>query len=283
MLVAFVMVAVALGVPALMLAQGTTVEAGQLLYLVRRPGLLARSVFAAVVAAPCFVLLIGWLLRPEPAALVGLAVLAASPVAPVMLVNVRRATGGAEFVASLHLTLAILSIATTPLVLALLSRSLGFEATARPLAVAGQVGRALVLPFLLGVAARTWTPSFANRARRPLAALAATVLLLAVLALLVRPETWHVLGAMRPRSYLAMGALLLACLAVGEALGGASSERRAALALEAAARNPGLALLIGSQNFDPHRALAVLLPYVLLTVALISLYVGWRARRLATA
>ncbi|MBI5545261.1 MAG: bile acid:sodium symporter [Deltaproteobacteria bacterium] len=281
MLADLVRILVALGLPAVMLAQGSTVEGRQLLYLVQRPGLLARSLLAAVVAVPLIALLVGWLLRPEPTVRVGLAVLAACPVAPLMIIKVRKATGGADYVAALHLTLAVLSIVTTPLALALLSRALGFQAEIRPLAVAGQVARSVLLPFGLGVAARTWTPDFAARVRRPVAVIGGSALLVAIVILLA--ATWRLLLAMDLRSYLAMGVMLLAALAVGELLGGGSPTQRAALALESAARNPGLALLIATLNFDRRRSLAVLLPYLIVSVTLVSVYTRWRVRRLAAA
>ncbi|HEY3450411.1 MAG TPA: bile acid:sodium symporter [Myxococcales bacterium] len=280
----FVRILVALGVMALMLAQGTAVEAGQLLYLVRRPGLLARSLLAVVVAVPCIALAVGWLLRPEPAVQVGLAVLAACPVAPVMIVRVRKASGDVEYVAALHLTLAVLSIATTPLALAVLSRVLGFEAGIRPGLVAVQVGRSLLLPFALGVAARTWTPAFAARVRGPLAVAGGLALLAGVVVLLAGQGGWRLLLSHAPRGYLAMAVMFVAALGAGHVLAGGPPNRRAALALESAARNPGLALLIASLNFDPRRSMGVLLPYLVVSPVLATVYAGTRVRsRVAVA
>ncbi len=270
----------AIALPAMMLAEGLRVEARQLGYLLERPGLLARSVLAVGVAAPVIALLVTLLLRPEPPVAVGLSILAASPIAPFIIGRARKAGVDSEYMASMHMTLAVLSIVTTPLVLAILGSLLHFEAPVHPVTIAGQVVRSLVLPFGLGVAARTWTPRFADRVVKPLSIVAGAMLLAAATAILI--GTGKFLLLLNLRSYLAMVVMLLAALAVGEVLAGGARPQRMALALETAARNPGLALLIASLNFNARAALAVLIPYLIVSAVIIAVYSA-RRRQVAVA
>jgi BASS family bile acid:Na+ symporter len=277
-----VKIILAIALPAMMLAEGLRVEARplQLAYLLARPWLLARSVLAVDVAVPVIALLVTLLLRPEPPVAVGLAILAASPIAPFIIGRARKSGADSAYIASMHMTLAVISIVTTPLALAILGSLLHFEAKIRPLTIAGQVVRSLVLPFGLGVAARTWTPRFADRAVKPLSIAAGAMLLAAATAILI--GTGRFLLLLNLRSYLAMVVMLLAALAVGEVFAGGARPQRMALALETAARNPGLALLIASLNFNARAALPVLIPYLIVSAVIIAVYSA-RRRQVAVA
>jgi hypothetical protein len=53
---------------------------------------------------------------------------------------------------------------------------------------------------------------------------------------------------------------------------------RATLALEAAGRNPGFALVIAQLNFPPDKALPFLIPYLIVFMALSTVYIIWRRK-----
>lgn len=53
---------------------------------------------------------------------------------------------------------------------------------------------------------------------------------------------------------------------------------RTTLALEAAGRNPGFALVIAQLNFRPDKALPFLIPYLIVFMALSAAYIIWRKR-----
>lgn len=267
----------AVALPALMLAEGLRVGPRDPLYLFAHPRLLARALLSVVVAVPAIAVMVIWVLRPERPVVGALAILAACPVAPLALGRVRRVSAGSAYLPSLHLTFSTLSIVTTPLVLAILGRILGFEARVPPLEIAWLVARSVLLPFLVGVAVHAKAPDFAARAVGPLTSVAMAALGFSVAAILVAFGRSFL--ALEPRSYLAMAAMLAGALAAGHLLAGVRGPERTVLAMESALRNPALALLIASLNFDPTRAPAVLVPYLVVALLVTSAYAAVRRRR----
>jgi len=51
------------------------------------------------------------------------------------------------------------------------------------------------------------------------------------------------------------------------------------LALETAMRNPALALLIGTLNFPQTKPLPILIPCVVISVLIVTIYAKWQGRR----
>lgn len=262
-----------------MLAEGLGLDARRLLYVPRRPALLLRSALAVLVLVPVLAFVVIRTLAPQYGVQVGLAVLAASPVAPLALARISRQGGSLDYSASVHLSLAVLSIATTPLVLHVLARALAFPLSVNPLEVAGRVARTVVLPLGAGVLTRAVSARFADRVRRPIARLAGVCLLLAVAVILVAGH--RLLLGLNPRSYLAMAIFLAAALAAGHLVARPDPAERTTLALEAATRNPGIALLIAGAVYGRAAALAILLPYLVLNALLGLVYV--KARQAAAA
>lgn len=271
-----IQILLALALPALMLAEGLRATPRDALYLFARPALLLRALVAVVVAVPAVALVVIWLLRPERPVMGALAILAACPIAPLALGRVRRATAGSAFLTSMHLTFSALSIVTTPLVLAVLGRILGFEAQVPPLEIAWLVARSVLLPFLVGAAVHARAPDFAARAVGPLTKVAMVALALALAAILFAFGRY--LLALEARSYLAMVLMLVGALAAGHLLAGVRGAERTVLALETAIRNPALALLIASLNFDPGRAPPVLVPYLIVALLVTTAYSTARHR-----
>src|SRR5688572_33430590 len=114
-------------VTGLVLAQGLRVSPADLLAVRRRPGLLLRAVLAGYVLVPLATLIIVLLVRPARNFEVGLALLAAGPVAPLMIVRIPRAGGQLAKVVALHLVMTLMALIATPLVLAILGLALAFE------------------------------------------------------------------------------------------------------------------------------------------------------------
>ncbi|MFC1835590.1 hypothetical protein ACFL2Q_12780 [Thermodesulfobacteriota bacterium] len=103
----------------LMLAIGVNHSFGRLTSLWRRPELLLRSLFGVIVLVPIFVGLLLWIFELRPAVATGLAVLAASPGAPLTTKRSRMAGGDPTYSASLQLTPALPAVLVTPLILAM--------------------------------------------------------------------------------------------------------------------------------------------------------------------
>jgi bile acid:Na+ symporter, BASS family len=262
------------------LALGTTV--GQATWLLRHPGLLLRSILAALVLVPVIsALLVMALGAVEPVA-IALVLLAVSPAAPLMRKKAAKVSGDADYAPSLQLVLASLSIATVPLSLALLSALFpAHRAQVSPWAVASQVGRAQILPLLAGMALRAASPTWADRLARPLGKVAG--ILLAAIAVLVLVMQGKLLLLVGIGGYVSVVLAAVAAILLGHLMGGPNQSTRSALAIACAVRNPGIALLVVQLNFPGRGAGAVVLTYVLVSAVLLAMYGKWRVRGLEPA
>ena len=275
----FVKFGLVAGTVVLMFAQGLDTPIENLGFFSEYPGLLLRSLLAVIVLVPIAALLVILLLVPSPAVAVGLAILAACPAAPQMIVSIPKAGGGLAYVASLHLALGALSLVTTPVTLALLAAALNFEASVRPYVIAEQVGTSLFLPLLLGMLFLVGFQRAAEKIRRPVALIGQAISFLTIaLILLMR---YHFLLQMDLRSYSAMAAMVIIALGIGHFLAPHQPEERTTLALESAARHPGLAFIIAALNFPLEKALPVFIPYLVVFAVISLLYVQWRKRMMA--
>jgi bile acid:Na+ symporter, BASS family len=255
------------------LALGTTV--GQATWLIRHPGLLLRSILAALVLVPLVsALLVMALGAVEPVA-IALVLLAVSPAAPLMRKKAANVSRDDDYAPSLQLVLASLSIVTVPLSLALLSALFpGHQAHVSPWAVASQVGRAQILPLLAGMTLRAARPTWADRLARPLGKVAG--ILLAAIAVLVVVMQGKLLLLVGIGGYVAVVLAAIAAILLGHLLGGPHPSTRTALAIACAVRNPGIALLVVQLNFPGWGAGAVVLTYVLVSAVLLAIYGKWR-------
>ena len=259
-----------------MFSAGLRMAPSHLMYLRDKPALLIRSLLAVIVLVPIAALLIVFILRPSDKAAAGLAILASSPAAPLMLLRVSKASGKIDYIASLHFSLTLLSIIATPITLALMSRALGFSASVEPVQIALLVLRIVILPVGLGIALRLRFPVAAERIALPLSRFGWIVL--ALMMLLVLPLTIRFILEMEISSYAAIIAFLVSALAIGHFSVPEHSGERTALALEAAGRNPGFALVIAQLNFPPDKAVPFLIPYLIVFMVLSAAYIIWRKR-----
>jgi len=263
-----------------MFAQGLRIVPGQLALLFReRPLLMLRSLVAVLVLVPLAAFVIILLLKPSHDVAIGLAILVASPAAPMMLVKVPKKGGSLAYMASLHLSLALLTLLTVPITLDLLSKALGFQVEVGVLAVARVVGMTILLPVCLGILIRSFFPKVADTIGPPLAKVGGVVLL--ILVLFVVAMTYGLLMKMDLWSYFVMAIVVTVSIAIGHWLGPRDAEEQTTLAIESAARHPGLAMTIAALNFSPQKTLPVLVPYMVVFIVVTTVYLLWRKRRLA--
>ena len=266
-----------LSLMAVMFAQGLKLNLGQSwVYFKDHPGLMLRSLGVVLVLVPVAALAIILLLEPAPAVMVGLALMAASPASPSQLIKFGKTAEGLAYLASLHLFLALLAIISVPAVLHLLSRALGFQAEVDASQVAKSVAQTMLIPVALGVLFRRLLPGAANRIAPLLGRLATLALYAMLIPVLVK--TFALVLEMDVWSYLVMASFMITNLALGHLLGPVDAQRRTILAMETGGRNFGLALTIAALNFSQDKALAVLIPYVLLFVVISKVYLKWSER-----
>ena len=278
-ILAIVKIGLPLTVMASMFAQGMIIALSHMVLFRQQPVLMLRSLAVVLFLVPLAVLVILILLKPPPAVTIGLSILAASPAAPLMLVKIPKKGGSLAYMAGLHLCLALLALFTVPLTLDLFARLLGFHAEVGVIAVARVVGITILLPVCLGILVQTLFPRVAGTIGPALAkicALALMALILCVVAL-----TYSFLLKMDHMSYLVLALVVTASIGIGHGLGPRDPQERTTLAMESAARHPGLALTIASLNFSPDKALPVLVPYLAVFAGVSTIYLHLRKRRLS--
>lgn len=269
------------GIVLLMFSEGLHIERGELRFVLRRPGLAARSVLASVVLVPAAAWVCAVVFRPPAPVQVGLAILAASPLCPFVFEKIARAEGDRVFARSLHVVLAIVAIVSTPLALAGLGRSLALPLHFPVFRTAIQVLLTVLAPILAGVVTYRFSPKRAARVREPLEKVALGAIVLAFVPVLtLRIRVFTELG---PGGYLAFVGMVILSLAIGHTLAGRDERRRTTLALESAARNPGLALAIAAVDFPGAHPAAVLLPWLAVFVLVTGLYGAVRRRTTTSA
>jgi bile acid:Na+ symporter, BASS family len=259
---------------AMMCAEGMRVTRADLAEVWRHPSSLARGVASVIVLAPVAAVLTVVMLHPSRPVALGLAFLAAAPLAPFILLRLARSGESFRLAASLHVALAALSIVTAPVVLVVLGRVLGFASFANPLAIAAKVLVTLFIPFASGIAIRRVAPRAAPRLCKVLEAFGSATLLVAIAILVVAGRGFF--AEFGVRDYAALTLFCVLALASGHYVA-ANDDERTTYALESAARNPGIALLMAESSLGPVRG-AVLLPYLAVFVLVTTVYSVVRKR-----
>ena len=267
---------VAATVFSVMLAIGLAIAPQELRRVWNAPGPLARGLFVVLVAVPVIALIIVRSLGLPIAVQAGILLMAIAPGAPIALRRSVAASGQAAFAPALQIFVAVLAVVSMPLTIAALDEVYGARVTIEPLDVMRQVFIAQLVPLGLGIACSGLAPRLAARVE-PWAARTGTVLLVLTLVLGVGSLGEATLRA-GPLGLAACAATTLAALAAGHLLGGPARETRSAVAIIAAARNPGLALLVASVNRAEPQVIATILAYLVVSIALITAYMLWRAR-----
>jgi BASS family bile acid:Na+ symporter len=267
-----------LSVALVVFTQGLNIAPSQVArYFREQPGLMLRSLVAMVVLVPAAALALILLLKPSHGLAIGLAILVACPPAPLMLkAAVKKGGGNAAFMASLHLTLAVLAFLTVPAVLYLLSRVLGFEADVDMGPMAWVLARTILIPVTLGMVIRGLFPSAADRAA-PILGIAGMIGLL-IVVLFALAALYPALLNMDPRSYLVITLVSVAALAIGHLSGPGDAGEKTVLAVECGVRHPVLALTIAIANFGAQKSLPVLFPCILTFIVIAMIYMIWRGK-----
>jgi bile acid:Na+ symporter, BASS family len=248
---------------------GLSVVPGDLRFFRERRGLMVRSILTVVFLVPIAYVLLILLFRPDPAMAVAIALLAASPATPFAFGKAGKSGGHLAYAASLQFIVAMLSIVTTPLVLRLIGMTLDFEVTVHPARVAWQVFIAQLLPISLGVLVRAKFSGLV-RAVRPFVKAATYIFLAFLFFIIVVQYRGFVQTSLL--SYILVVCTTVVALALGHLLAPREPGMQTALALETAMRNPGLALLIAAMNFPQAKPLPILLPCVVVSIIVVTLY-----------
>lgn len=275
-----IVLALQISIVATVLGFGLKATADDLLYLVRHPTLLAKSILSMLVIMPLVAILMVRMfdLRHDTAATI--IALAISPVPPLLPNREASAAGNRSYALSLMATLALLSIVTVPLWFEILEHVFGVSLDVPIASVAKLVVVAAVAPLVVGVAIRAFDASLADRLARIVTLVAKILLPLAVLLLLA--GVWRLIWEATGGGAIAAIVLFVVLgLLVGHVLGRPNPDRSAVLGLSTACRHPAIALTIASANFPGEQFAGTILLYLLLNVVIGVPFVKWHGRQAA--
>jgi BASS family bile acid:Na+ symporter len=272
-------VAINLSMGLIVLGLGLGASFAEASYLLRRPGLLARSIVAMNVVMLAFVAIVAAVFELDIAIEVALGALALSPVPPILPNKQAKAGGTEAYVVSLLVMAAAFSILVVPL--GTWAMTLVFpRATTVPMApVASVVFASVIFPLVLGVAVHQIMPDFAKRVARGVAIAGSLLLVIAAIPAIF--GVWPLLLQMVGNgTLLAVALFTIVGIAIGHLLGGPVADNRTVLALATGTRHPGVALAIAAATFPSEKAvLAVVLWHLVVGGIVSAPYARWRSRQ----
>jgi BASS family bile acid:Na+ symporter len=264
---------------------GLRASLADVVYVVRRPSLLLRSVIAMFVVMPVVAVVLAQAFdfrHPVEAALVALSI---SPVPPLLPRRHDKAGGQVSYGLGLMVTMALLSIVIIPLAVQLIDMFYGKTFSIQPAVIAKIVFTMAVLPLLAGMLCNRFIPKLAHAIARP--AILAGKVLLPLAGVVVIVAAHRALGSLLGDGTLVAIVVFVAiALAVGHALGGPDPEEREVLALSTACRHPGIAIALAAANATSsadHQVPAAIMLYLLVSIVATVPYVKWQAKRLGAA
>jgi BASS family bile acid:Na+ symporter len=251
-----------------------------LLYVVRRPGLLARSLLAVFVIMPLVAVMLARLFDFTQTVRIVLVALAVSPLPPILPKKESKAGGYTPFGLGLMAVLALISIVAVPASVELLGRFVGRQLEPAAGTIARAVLMSTLVPLAAGMIVRAALPAFADRLENIVTLLGKVLLPLGVLALVVGalPAMWALIGN---GNVLAIVIFAVAGLAIGHVLGGPNPDHSLVLALSTACRHPAIALSLAAANFPDQRFGATILLYLIVSGLVGIPYLAWQERQAA--
>jgi BASS family bile acid:Na+ symporter len=257
---------------------GLQAKLEDLTYVLRRPGLLLRSLLAMFVVMPILVVILVKVFEFRMPVEVILVVLAISPIPPLLPNRERKAGGLPSYGLGLMLVLGVAAIVLTPLLVEVMARVFDRPVTMSPGAIARIVVVMILVPLIAGMIVRALIPRVAAWLQNPVRWAAMGLLVLGVLAVLA--GSWSAIwAATGGGTLLAVFAFIVVGLAVGHVLGGPDPEHAAVLALSTACRHPAIALAVASANYPNERFGGIILLYLLVSVIAAIPYVKWQRQR----
>lgn len=256
---------------------GLKATVGDLMQLVRRPGLLLRSVLAVLVIMPVIVITMVKLLELRTATEAVLVALAISPVPPLLPRKQAKAGGLPSYALGLLIALALVAVVAVPLAIELVAKVFDKPFAVSPVAVARIVFVMIVLPLAAGMIVRVVVPAIATRVQNSVRLLSTVILVVAALLLLAGSWSaiWNAAGG---GTIAALVAFVLCGLAIGHVMGGPEPEHSTVLALSTASRHPAIALTIAAVNFPNEQFVGLILLYLLISTVVCVPYVVWQRR-----
>lgn len=248
--------------------------------LLRRPGLLSRSLISMLVFAPALAVAVVWIFGLSPQVAIALVALSISPLPPLLPSRGERAGGQPEYGLGLVLLLAVFGVPMIMVSVAILQAVFGRDYIAAPWAIARLLALTMLAPLVAGMVLARLSPSTARRLEGPIQRVQRWLLPIAMIVLLISaaPDMVSLLGN---HTLAGMGIFVIGSFAAGHVLGGPDHRIAAVLAFATSCRHPATAMALASANFpgiDEHAAIAL---YGVVTAVVGAAYTVWLRRRTA--
>ncbi|WP_217478548.1 bile acid:sodium symporter family protein [Pararobbsia alpina] len=269
-----VLILLKLAVGVLIACVGAGTSFSEVTYVWQRPRLLFRSLAAMYLLVPLVafgLVLIMPIERGVKAAMLALAVSAGAPLLPRRLKKLRSE----QYVFSLLFTSSLVAIVAVPVWTALLSAWFDVEVQLSIRTVVTDIAKTILLPILIGMGLRAIFPVSADRVANRVMMIAWIVLAVSAITLLgVHRE--HLVG-LSWQGVLALVALMVAALFIGQVLGGPNPNDRTALAITCAMRHVGIALVVAAE-FVGVSTLVLVVAYFMTAFVVSTIYLSCRLR-----
>ena len=270
---------ITLSLVALVFSLGLKAAAGDLFYLVRRPGKLVRSIAAMNVIMLVFAVGVALFFPLAIELKIALIALAVSPVPPILPGKQAKAGGTQSYALSLLVVASVVAIVLVPVSIEVGGRIFHAEFHMPAARVVPPVLTTVIAPLVLGVVVHRLLPGAAVRIAHPVSQFAVILLLVACVPVVVTSGMtfWTQVGN-GAVIFLALFSVL--GIVVGHLLGGPEPDDRTVLALATGTRHPGVAMAIATLNFPDHKAALAIMLWHLVIGAVVSIpYVRWRRRQ----
>jgi BASS family bile acid:Na+ symporter len=257
----------------LMLSVGLRTPFSQVRQVVQNRSLLMRGLAANFVVAPLLMYVSMYWLPVAPEVKMGIMLMAAAPIAPMApLPFVGIAKGDLAYSAGLMVVAAVLSVALTPLIIALSFPSSAEGGVAvDPMQIVQTLFTVQLLPMGVGMMLQHYSPTW-NKRLLSFVPMLGQVGLLVGIVLLLASQAREIM-AIGTLGFLINIALVILCLAIGDlALTNESGERRRALAVSTAVRNIPLAFVIANASFPGTLVAPVTLVFATFSMLLSVVY-----------
>lgn len=255
---------------------------GDFAYVITRPNLLFRAFLAILLIPLAAALLIAPLFPISAPSRAAIALMAISPVPPLVLGKALKSGADRAFVYGLLVAAGLMALVWVPGAGAFLARYYNVEAQFPPMVVARNVFIGVVVPLGVGLLIGRHI-LHGNVGKWPgiISKLAMALLVIAVLPLLfaVWPALMKLIG---DGTALVMAILTVIAVAGGHILGGPEAGFRPALAFASAIRHPGIALALAGANHANKSISAAVLLFVIISFIVLTPYQIWVKRSLGS-
>jgi|WetSurMetagenome_2_1015567.scaffolds.fasta_scaffold172546_2 bile acid:Na+ symporter, BASS family len=264
----------------LVLAVGLDATPDQLLYLLRRPARLGRAVMVVSVLTPAAAILLVSILPLHPMTKAGIIILSISPVPPFVPGRNRQMGASRDYSYGLFAAFALLAIVIVPVSAFIMGRIFGRDAYIGLWPMIQLVFKTVLLPLAVGLLIRRLAPALSSRASPIVLKFSLALLVVAAIPMLMK--LWPVFGELvGDGTLLACVLFALAALALGHFMGDGDAGDRQALAITAATRHPGIAILVAKTIGVNREVMAAALLCFLICFVVSTPYQMLQKRRLA--